>query len=93
MALPPPPPGHVKTFFHNDITQHTPAMASTPNIRQKFELRVLLFDGKRYAIYQSTSVNRHDIYTSMGHLDGRNLFRQSYHLRNREKCQIGFRAM
>jgi hypothetical protein len=54
-------------------------MANTPDIKQKFELRVLLFDGKRYAIYQSSSVNRHDIYTSMGHLDGRNLFRQSYH--------------
>jgi hypothetical protein len=66
-------------------------MINTPNKQRKFELRVLLFDGERYAVY--LSVRRHDIYTSAGHFDGRDLFRQSHHWSGQTHLRIADRMM
>jgi hypothetical protein len=47
--------------------------------KQKLELRVVIFDGQRHALYLSLSLFGQDIYTTLGGSSGRNLIRHSYH--------------
>ena len=47
--------------------------------KQKFDLRIVAFNGEHHALYLSLNLRGHDIYTSSGHVDDRDLFRHSHH--------------
>lgn len=47
--------------------------------KQKIEIRVILFDGEKYAVYFRVSVNGYDIYTGSGSMNANEVFKGSYH--------------
>jgi hypothetical protein len=57
--------------------------------KQQFDLRIVAFDGQRYALYLSLYIRRHDIYTTAGHVDGRNFFRHSHHASGQTHLRVG----
>ena len=56
--------------------------------RQKIELRVVLYDGKRYAVYFNASVSGRNIYTGTGRHKKRDIFRSSYHTFGRTHLKV-----
>jgi hypothetical protein len=58
-------------------------------LKQKFDLRVVVFDGARYALYLSLALKGHDIYSTAGRFDGRHLFRHSHHASGQSHLRVG----